>query len=121
MLTEDKQESLKDMLMQNLAECTNQIHKKVLDSSESKERSYDFLDLASFEIDDQMSSRIAERKGKLGQKIKLALEKLKSGDYGICEECGEEISHQRLMARPMASLCIDCKRKQEIMKKKRAT
>ena len=119
MLTEENKAYLKEMLVQNMSEFMEQIHKKVVDFSEIKERSFDYLDNASFETNNQMSSRITERQSNMIRKIKFALEKLNTGSYGICEECGEEISHQRLMARPMATLCIDCKREQELMEGKR--
>ena len=59
------------------------------------------------------------RDSKLIVKIKEALERLEEGTFGICEECGEEVSERRLEARPVATRCIDCKRKQEIEEKKR--
>jgi len=46
-------------------------------------------------------------------KIDYALAKIESGDYGICEMCGEDISEARLDARPVALFCIDCKTIQE--------
>ena len=119
MITEENKAYLKELLMQNMSELMEQIHKKVVDFSEIKERSFDYLDIASFEINDQISSRITQRQSNMIRKIKFALEKLNTGNYGICEECGEEISHQRLMARPMATLCINCKREEELMEKKR--
>ena len=57
---------------------------------------------------------------RLIEKIKYSLEKLRIGEFGICEECGEEISEERLMARPVAFLCIDCKRAEEKAKRLRA-
>ena len=51
------------------------------------------------------------------KKINRALERLNNGDFGVCEECGREISEERLKARPMAVLSIRCKRKQEIGEK----
>jgi len=118
-LTEENKAYLKEMLMKNMSEFMEQIHKKVADFSEIKERSFDYVDIASFEINDQISSRITQRQSNMIRKIKLALEKFDTGDYGICEECGEEISHERLMARPMATLCIECKRKEEFMEERR--
>lgn len=47
------------------------------------------------------------------QKIDEALRKLEEGTYGICEDCGEEISEQRLKILPYAIYCIDCKEKRE--------
>ena len=119
MLTEKNKEDLKEMLTQNLSDIALKIYNKGMDSSDIRDRSYDLLDLATFEISDKISSRITERQSKVIKKIKLSLKKLTNGDYGICEECGEEISHQRLMARPIAALCIDCKREQEHMEQQR--
>ncbi len=47
------------------------------------------------------------------QKVDEALRKLEEGTYGICEDCGEEISEQRLKILPYAIYCIDCKEKRE--------
>jgi DnaK suppressor protein len=47
------------------------------------------------------------------QKIDRALRKIDEGDFGVCEECGEEISTKRLEARPETTLCIRCKEDQE--------
>ncbi len=47
------------------------------------------------------------------QKIDEALRKLKEGTYGICEDCGEEISAERLKVLPFAIYCIDCQEKRE--------
>ena len=43
--------------------------------------------------------------------IKAALERIESGDYGICKYCGEAIGKKRIQARPVASSCIECKTK----------
>jgi len=51
------------------------------------------------------------------KKINRALERLNNGDFGVCEECGREISEERLKARPMAALCIECKRVEEAEEK----
>ena len=57
------------------------------------------------------SIRIRERK--LLKKIEEAVEQIDSGTYGICEICGQEISLKRLEARPVTTMCIDCKTEQE--------
>jgi len=41
--------------------------------------------------------------------INLALEKIKKGEYGICEKCGKEIDEERLKAFPEARTCNSCK------------
>jgi DnaK suppressor protein len=62
--------------------------------------------------------RLRDRESKLMAKIKEALEKIDNGTFGVCEECGEGISLKRLRARPMATLCIDCKHEQETLERK---
>jgi DnaK suppressor protein len=57
--------------------------------------------------------RIRDRERKLISKIKEALERIEGGTFGICEVCGEEISEERLKARPVTTLCIDCKTEEE--------
>ena len=78
-----------------------------------KNKSPDFTDEASLESDRNLAFRIRERESKLIRKIEHALKKLEDGTFGICEECGREISEERLKARPIATLCIKCKEKQE--------
>mgnify|MGYP006364985141 FL=1 len=46
--------------------------------------------------------------------IDTALEKIEEGTFGICESCEKKINKERLKAVPYASLCIDCKREEEI-------
>ena len=46
-------------------------------------------------------------------KIEEAIERIDNNGFGMCDSCGEEIGVKRLVARPVASLCIDCKVEQE--------
>jgi DnaK suppressor protein len=69
------------------------------------------------ESDRNFELRIRDRERKLISKIKDALDRIEEGTYGICEECGENISDERLKARPVTTLCIDCKKKQENQEK----
>ena len=57
--------------------------------------------------------RLRERERVLLQKIDAALAKIEAGTYGKCLSCGEDIGLKRLQARPVATLCIDCKSQQE--------
>ena len=85
-----------------------------------RDESPDFTEEASTESNRNLAFRIRERESKLIRKIEQALKKLEDGTFGICEECGEEISDQRLEARPIATLCIRCKEKQETEENHRA-
>lgn len=73
----------------------------------------DPTDRATQESDRNFELRIRDRERKLMNKVKEALERLENGDFGVCEECGEEISDARLKARPVTTLCIDCKMEAE--------
>jgi DnaK suppressor protein len=70
----------------------------------------DQLDQTTLELDRDITIRMRDRESKLIRKIKDALGRIEDGSYGICEMCGEQIALARLKARPVASLCIDCKR-----------
>lgn len=70
-------------------------------------------DRASAEADRSFELRIRDRERKLLPKIESALERIKDGSFGECEGCGEAIGLKRLEARPVTSLCIDCKTLQE--------
>lgn len=77
----------------------------------------DPLDRASQEEGFNLELRTRDRERKLIKKIEQALDLIKTGDYGFCEDCGAEIGIRRLEARPTAGKCIDCKTYQEIREK----
>lgn len=79
----------------------------------------DMSDQATAEADQYFLLRLKEREQKLLKKIDEALERIESGTFGICESCGEEISYKRLLARPVTTLCIECKTRQEEEEKAR--
>lgn len=70
-------------------------------------------DQASAEIDRNFMLRLKGRERQLLKKIDESIEKIDSGTYGICEICGEEINIKRLEARPVTTMCIECKTEQE--------
>ncbi len=80
----------------------------------------DPTDRATLETDRNFLLRIRDRERKLILKIKEALARIEDGTFGICEECGEEISEERLKARPVTTLCIACKTRAEEEEKKKA-
>jgi RNA polymerase-binding transcription factor len=73
----------------------------------------DTSDQASAEADQFFLLRLREREQKLLKKIDDALDRIANNTFGICERCGGEIGYKRLKARPVTTLCIDCKTKQE--------
>lgn len=113
MLSKKKLDSFKKSLEERLDELLSQANETVSGMTSEKANLPDPTDRATLESDRNFTLRIRDRERKLIGKIKDALERIEIGTYGICESCGEDISEERLMARPVTTLCIDCKKKQE--------
>lgn len=73
----------------------------------------DDVDIVTAQKENQLSQRLDERNVLFLKKVEAAKKKILDGDYGICEDCGSEISQKRLMARPTACLCIGCQEEKE--------
>jgi DnaK suppressor protein len=73
----------------------------------------DSVDIAALEINQNSLVKVGKRELNHLKKIDVALQKIVDETYGECESCGEQIAVARLMARPVAQLCIDCKTAQE--------
>jgi DnaK suppressor protein len=80
----------------------------------------DFADQSSFESDRNFLLRLRDRERRLLAKIDDALQRIEDGSFGICDECGKDIGIKRLKARPVVTLCIECKTRQEEEEKKMA-
>jgi DnaK suppressor protein len=79
----------------------------------------DEMDMALAESSLSFTGRIRERESRLLSKIEEALKRIDQGGYGECTSCGEEIGVKRLLARPVARLCIACKDEQELIERQR--
>jgi DnaK suppressor protein len=73
----------------------------------------DTTDQAQAEMDRNFLLRLKEREQKLLKKIDQAVERIDNGTFGTCRGCGNDIPLQRLKARPVADLCIECKTREE--------
>jgi DnaK suppressor protein len=73
----------------------------------------DLGDQATAEIDRNFMLRLKGRERKLLKKIEEAIERIDQGIFGICDKCGLEINIKRLEARPVTTMCIECKTLQE--------
>ena len=120
MLTESKKKYFRKILNSQLDELLKSSENTTSEIPESEGEPLDFTDQASVESELDLNIHIKEREGRLIAKIREALERIEDGSFGICEECGGKISEKRLKARPVTTLCIDCKRLQEAEEKQRA-
>src|SRR6185312_2864162 len=73
----------------------------------------DETDLAASEINQNLIFKLRDRERQLLVKIDEALDRMEDGTFGVCQDCEEPIEIRRLEARPVSTLCIACKEKQE--------
>ena len=118
-MNDEQLQYFRELLTRRVEELLGHADATVVDMTDSKDNFPDPTDRASVESDRNFILRLRDRERKLIGKIKEALERIEDGSFGICEECGEEIGIKRLEARPVTTLCIDCKTKQEANEKAR--
>ena len=114
-------EFYKSLLNDQMRELIEEASKTVNDMTITEGEFPDPTDRASWESDRNFLLRIRERERKLITKIREALARIEEGTFGICERCGDEISAKRLEARPVTTLCINCKQEQETLEKRGIT
>ncbi len=115
----DKQDYFRALLLSRINELLNGAGKTVAEMTDDNENFPDPNDRASLESDRNFELRIRDRERKLIAKMQDALKRIDDGTFGLCDSCGGPISEKRLQARPVTTLCIDCKTKEEKMEKQR--
>ena len=95
-----------------------QLLAELRDLTDDKEALADDIDFAAMESTREFTLRLRDRERILIRKIQDALRRVEEGEYGICANCGDEISEKRLMARPVATWCIDCKPEAERLERR---
>ncbi len=118
-LSNEELATLKKILDEQLESLISQSRDAVHQLTEIRENDADPLDLAVTESNRDFTLRLADRERRLVSKIRHALERMNNGEYGVCESCGEPITFGRLMARPVATLCIDCKTEAEQVERRK--
>ena len=112
-MTSDELAYFRKLLAQMLEDAQQNGDSTLEDLTESPSTFADPADRATAEADRSFTLRIRDRERRLIHKIYEALQGLENGSYGTCEECGDEIGIARLKARPVTTLCVDCKARQE--------
>jgi DnaK suppressor protein len=109
----EKLEYFRGVLLEEMRVLLDDAGKTVSEMTADTTNFPDPNDRATQESDRSFELRIRDRERKLINKIKEALDRIDDGTFGVCEMCEEEISEARLKARPVTTLCIDCKMEQE--------
>jgi len=112
-MTKEKLEEFHKLLMEDLERLIDEASVTLNGMSHEKALFPDPTDRAALEADRNFLLRIRDRERRLIVKIRQALTRIEDETFGTCESCGEDISESRLKARPVATLCVECKREQE--------
>ncbi len=106
-------EEFKQKLIDKRDEILNEAGRTLSDMTDNNANIPDPNDRATVESGRSFELRIRDRERKLLSKIEAALDRVDEGEFGVCDDCGEDIGLKRLEARPVTTLCIDCKTVQE--------
>ncbi|RNC72253.1 MAG: RNA polymerase-binding protein DksA [Desulfuromonadales bacterium] len=112
-MDKEKLEYFRTILNEEMRTLLDEAGKTVSEMTVDSTNFPDPTDRATQESDRSFELRIRDRERKLINKIREALERIDDESFGTCEVCGEEIGEGRLKARPVTTLCIDCKMDQE--------
>jgi DnaK suppressor protein len=115
MLSPSQTDELRDRLKAELIRLADHAHSAV-EFSMDRDRDRigrDSMDESTEEEIYSTQLRLADRETFLIGKIKEALKRLDGGSVDECEECAEPIGFKRLMARPVTTLCFECKTARE--------
>jgi DnaK suppressor protein len=101
-------------LQRQLDETMAEAERTVADMTTVEEENFpDPTDRALLESNRNFMLRLRDRDRKLVTKLQQAIKRIETGTFGTCEACGGEIEEKRLVARPVTSLCFDCKTEEE--------
>ena len=116
-MKKNKLEEFRQLLQEQMDQLLREADKTVSEMTDEKTNFPDPTDRASLESDRNFELRIRDRERKLISKIREALDRIEACDFGECEDCGDQIGEARLKARPVTTLCIECKTEQERQEK----
>lgn len=117
-----RKELLKGLLLQKRNEVVKGLEaqmgrKLTLETGQKIDSAMDSADQSAQDVDQGIDYSILEMKYGQYKDIADAFRKLQNNTYGLCEECGNEISIKRLEVNPLARYCIDCKTRKEEMER----
>ena len=123
MLTPEQTNEIRSRLQADLARLGDHAH-SAIEFTMDRDRDRIGRDSMDESMEEELYStqlRLHDRENFLIAKIQDALKRLHAGEIDECEECSEPIGFRRLMARPMTTLCFDCKTAREQVEADEAT
>ncbi len=121
-LTSSRSGALRKIMLEKRVQLMKEIQAQLGQSlTEEQQRRFesamDSGDQALLDLEREMGISLQEKRNRERQMIDEALVSLEEGTYGICVECGTEISEKRLAVMPFARLCVECQEKIELLEK----
>ena len=114
--------TLRKIMLEKRVELMKEIQSQLGQSlTEEQQRRFesamDSGDQALLDLEREMGISLQEKRNRERQMIDEALVSLEEGTYGVCVECGTEISEKRLAVMPFARLCVECQERIELFEK----
>jgi DnaK suppressor protein len=114
-MTHSRQAELRTMLEERRSELEAQMLQKIRSfrDKESLDVTRPAVDLSDDPAHEDLDFALVQIQGETMERIRAALARLASDEYGICDECEEEIPEKRLRAMPFATRCRECQERAE--------
>jgi DnaK suppressor protein len=103
----------RERLAREIADLDADLSESLEDASEESPYDQHLAETAGVTLEREIDLTLEENARAAIAQLDRALSKLRNGSYGVCDKCGGPISEERLKAAPFASLCIECKRREE--------
>jgi len=116
MLRKNELLEIREILLQMKKDILKTLEERVKSSDIASQREIgDIFDEADLEQTREFNLLLGTREKQKLEQIESALARMEKGEYGFCEDCGENIPLGRLKAMPFATLCVKCKSERESM------
>ena len=106
-------EEIRKILLEEKEKIGMEIKSKQLNLSDIERDVGDEVDNSMVEQERELNLILQDREKQHLEAIEEALQRIETGEYGFCDECGDQIDQKRLMVMPLAQLCITCQQNEE--------
>ncbi|HJL87100.1 MAG: TraR/DksA C4-type zinc finger protein [SAR324 cluster bacterium] len=106
-------EEIRKILLEEKEKIGVEIKSKQLNLSDIERDVGDEVDNSMVEQERELNLLLQDREKQHLEAIEEALQRIETGEYGFCDECGDQIDQKRLMVIPLAQLCIACQQNEE--------
>ena len=106
-------EEIRKILLEEKEKIGVEIKSKQLNLSDIERDVGDEVDNSMVDQERELNLLLQDREKQHLEAIEEALQRIETGEYGFCDECGDQIDQKRLMVMPLAQLCITCQQNEE--------